>query len=83
MRKQTNKTYLCSGYIVTRGKNLVAACAAQADILDYVKSNSIKIPRKAWWCTIEGVTSIETRQVYGLDSRIFKGYVNYLEEKEI
>lgn len=83
MRKQTSKIYCGSGYVIVRGKTLVNACATQSDIIDFVKTNNIKIPRKAWWATYDGVTSIETRPVYGLDSRVYKGYVNYSEEKEI
>lgn len=82
MRKLSEKYYIETGFIVVKNKTMIAACAAWPDILDFVKTNNIKIPRKAWFCTVEGVTSIETRQVYGLDSRIFKGFVNYSEEKE-
>lgn len=82
MRKMSEKYYISTGFVVIKGKTLLNACAAQEDILDFVRTNNIKIPRKAWYMTIEGVTSIETRPVYGLDSRVYKGYVNYSEEKE-
>lgn len=83
MKKLSNKYYIGSGYVITKGKTLLAACATQSDILDFVKTNNIRIPKKAWWAIIEGVTYVETRPVYALDTRTFKGFVtNEMEEND-
>lgn len=83
MRKLSNKIYCSSGYIIVKGKTLLAACATQSDILDFVKTNNIRIPKKAWWAVTDGVTYVETRPVYALDSRQFKGFImNDMEEND-
>lgn len=82
--KYSTKVYLDNCYIVYKNNMLITAGGDIDAVHSFCKLRNIKAPKRAWLQSIESTMSVETREMYALDQRTFRGYYNivYGDEEE-
>lgn len=80
--KYSRKVYLERCVVAYDYKNrLIWAAGSLEHIHDFVKRQGIRVPKRTWVQVIEGATTLETRELYALDTKTFKGYYNAIFEE--